>query len=102
MRNGKWRYTVRGYASRNHPKGAPPGSLLLETTHRDKHSRDLEVWAWLSRIVKGDGVEHIEIISHVPPFWSKTIYNNEAKKFLTPNKDWIEKDTFSDEDAAAS
>jgi peroxiredoxin family protein len=76
MRDPGWLYTVRGYASNQHPKypEVKYGDLLLETKHATKASADLEVSVWKSRMKRG-GVAYIEVISHVEPYDKVTIYD---------------------------
>jgi hypothetical protein len=68
-------FTVRGYASNKHP-GWPTvklGDLLLETTHGSKASKDIEVAAWKARMQRGE-VAYVEVISHVEPYGTETIF----------------------------
>ncbi len=56
-----WDFRVRGFAGSRHPRGAPVGTLLLETTHKGESSAAAEVDAWKSRMARGE-VSKIELI----------------------------------------
>lgn len=60
MRRGDWK--VRGYAGAHHPRGAPYGSLLVETVHDGDHSKDTEVDCWRRRAARGE-VSKVEVFN---------------------------------------
>lgn len=57
------RYTIRGYAGRNHQGGVPAGTLLLETKHTTEESRDIEISAYRTRGARGE-ISFIEVLDH--------------------------------------
>lgn len=64
----KWDYTIRAYRPPNQG-----GGLLIETVHKGTASRDIEVSVFKDRMARGE-VDHIEIIAHVEPFGTTTLY----------------------------
>ena len=68
MRDGKWEYTIRAYYPPN--RG---GGLALETVHVGIHSRDTEIAVFRERMARGE-LSHIEVISHIEPFGTETLY----------------------------
>lgn len=56
-----WDFRIRGFAGCKHPNHAPPGTLLLETTHKGESSAAMEIDAWKSRMRRGE-VSKAELI----------------------------------------
>jgi hypothetical protein len=48
-----WKFKVRGFAGPSHPRGAPVGTLLLETVHKGEPSAAMEIEAWQTRMCDG-------------------------------------------------
>lgn len=68
MRDGKWLYTIRAYKPPNQG-----GGLAIETVHATEASRDIEIEVFRTRMRRGE-IAHIEVISHVEPFGTQTIF----------------------------
>ena len=60
LRTG-WDFRVRIFAGGRHPKGIPPGTLLLETTHKGESSAAVEIDAAKSRMARYE-VSKVELI----------------------------------------
>jgi hypothetical protein len=72
-RHGKWRYTIRAYYPPNAQFPRIPNALAIETVHAGVGSRDVEILVFRDRMRRGD-FSHIEVITHIPPFGTETIY----------------------------
>lgn len=57
----EWDYKVRGYSSAKHRCGRF-GILLLETVHKGKSSKDIEVEVWRDRAKERKDVAYIQVI----------------------------------------
>lgn len=73
MRDGRWKYTIRAYWPGNALFPKVPNGLAIETTHTTEASRDIEILVFRDRIKRGD-LSYIEVISHVEPFVTETIF----------------------------
>lgn len=51
-----WDFKVRGFAGPSHPRGAPVGTLLLETVHKGESSAATEVDVWQTRMRDGSAI----------------------------------------------
>jgi hypothetical protein len=63
---GRVDFRVRGFAGSRHPRGAPRGSLLLETVHRGVGSAQTEILVWMDRLKRTGEIDHVELIDCRP------------------------------------
>ncbi len=73
MRDGRWRYTIRAFYPPNAQPPHVPNALAVETVHATEASRDVEMAAFRERMKRRE-IGHVDVISHVPPYFTWTHY----------------------------
>jgi len=69
-------YTIRAFAPPN--RG---GELLIETWHRGRASRDIEIATFRERMKRGE-VSYIDVTSHIDPVGTERIYSTDPGSAL--------------------